>query len=408
MPPKKVQTGRKVTKKIESESEKSMTDGSFTDYSSDGSTYNKKDYGRQKMKKLSRVSSEESPVSSLSDVSDSSEGDSKNTSDGQNDSYTKEENNSFTKDKDDDEIDEVGEIDEIEDNDELNSNDEITKNDDDENENENENEALSLSGLRVLYADDDPLNRTVVQTLLDGTGVYLELVEDGQQAVSRVLAPAAQFDLVLMDLQMPRLDGLAATKLIRAQRSAEALPIVGLSAHALPAHRARAADAGMSGFLTKPVMRDELIRVIRRQLTIGAEARDANQVVAPASSDNPLATAVELETLSKQLRGNARIMAEILSLLINQTPALIEQIAEAIAQSDQALVQKRAHLLKGRAATVIAVTLSGLCAELDNAARQGQRERFEPLLEKIQAEYRAVAAKATDWLEANRDPGRTP
>lgn len=131
-------------------------------------------------------------------------------------------------------------------------------------------------------------------------------------------------------------------------------------------------------------------------------------MVAPASPDDPPATAIELETLSKQLRGNARIMAEILSLLINQTPALIEQIAEAIAQSDQVLVQKRAHLLKGRAATVFAVTLSGLCAELDNAARQGRRECFEPLLEKIQAECRAVAAKVTDWLEANRDPGHTP
>ena len=103
-----------------------------------------------------------------------------------------------------------------------------------------------------------------------------------KQGVRRALAPVAQFDLVSMDLQTPRLDGLAATKLIRTQRSAEALPIVGLSAHAPRAHRARAVDAGMSGFLTKAVMRDELNRVIFRQLTIRVEARGTSQAASPA------------------------------------------------------------------------------------------------------------------------------
>lgn len=295
-----------------------------------------------------------------------------------------------------------------------------------ENENENENEATRLSGLRVLYADDDRVNRMVVQTLLEDTGVQLELVEDGQQAVNRVLSREGCFDLVLMDLQMPVLDGLAATRVIRVQRSAQQLPIIGLSAHAQLVHREWAAQAGMSGFLTKPVMRDELIRTILSQLpaiqsTPGGSAPGRSAAQGPQGESTPhgssatqkdtntadsqqpdsAAMALDVELMLKQMRSSVGLAREVLPVVLQETPGTIKQLAEAVAKSDSDAVQKLAHLLKGRAASIAAVTMSEHCAALDLSARAGQLEKFAFLFNTICEDYLALEAEIKAWLAAH-------
>lgn len=293
-------------------------------------------------------------------------------------------------------------------------------------ENENENEATRLSGLRVLYADDDRVNRMVVQTLLEDTGVQLELVEDGQQAVNRVLSPEGHFDLVLMDLQMPVLDGLAATRVIRVQRSAQQLPIIGLSAHAQLVHRERAAQAGMSGFLTKPVMRDELIRTILSQLPAtqstpggsapgrsaaqgsqgestphGSSATQKDTNTADSQQPDSAAMALDVELMLKQMHSSVGLAREVLPVVLQETPGTIKQLAEAVGKSDSDAVQKLAHLLKGRAASIAAVTMSEHCAALDLSARAGQLEKFAFLFNTICEDYLALEAEIKAWLAAH-------
>ncbi|THD65009.1 ATP-binding protein [Phenylobacterium sp.] len=132
-----------------------------------------------------------------------------------------------------------------------------------------EAEAGDIAGLKVLVAEDHPTNRKVVELILEPLGVDLTMVEDGRQAVEAAVREA--FDLILMDLQMPVLDGLSATREIRAaEADAGRAPvrIVALSANALPEHIAEARSAGMDSHLAKPIRPEELIAVLSTALAI--------------------------------------------------------------------------------------------------------------------------------------------
>jgi CheY-like chemotaxis protein len=121
-----------------------------------------------------------------------------------------------------------------------------------------------LAGLRLLVADDNPVNLFLAELALKREGAEVVLVQDGQLAVDRLRESPDAFDAVLMDVQMPVLDGLAATRLIRTELKLARLPIIALSAGVLEEERRQTEDAGMTDFHPKPIDIDELTRVIRR------------------------------------------------------------------------------------------------------------------------------------------------
>ena len=119
-------------------------------------------------------------------------------------------------------------------------------------------QTIDLTGLRVLYAEDEVINRKVVGRLLERLGCEVEFAEDGVEAVERV--SRTRYDFVLMDVRMPRMDGLAATRIIKT--TAGAPPIIALTANSLVGDRQRCMDAGMDGFLSKPLSRASLLDVL--------------------------------------------------------------------------------------------------------------------------------------------------
>jgi CheY-like chemotaxis protein len=123
-----------------------------------------------------------------------------------------------------------------------------------------------LSG-RVLVVEDDRVNQKVLQMMLTKLGILSEVVGDGEHAVQSVLAEAGRWDLVLMDLQMPGMDGLEATRRIREHPTGKTVPIIAITANAMPEDRAACDAAGMNGFVAKPVRRKELRQVLERWLT---------------------------------------------------------------------------------------------------------------------------------------------
>jgi len=118
-----------------------------------------------------------------------------------------------------------------------------------------------LSG-RVLVVEDDRVNQKVIQLMLTKLGILCELVSDGEHAVQRVLAEPDRWDLVLMDLQMPGMDGLEATRRIRAHPTGKTVPIIAITANAMPEDRAACDAAGMNGFVAKPIRRKELRQIL--------------------------------------------------------------------------------------------------------------------------------------------------
>ncbi|MDE2369055.1 MAG: PAS domain S-box protein [Burkholderiales bacterium] len=125
-------------------------------------------------------------------------------------------------------------------------------------------------GRRVLLVEDEPINRAIMSDILVHAGLRLDVAEDGEQAVA--LARDHAYDLILMDMQMPRLDGLAATRRIRAEQGRAAPPIVALTANAFAEDKARCLDAGMCDFVTKPVVSEVLFAVLMKWLPAGAAA----------------------------------------------------------------------------------------------------------------------------------------
>jgi CheY-like chemotaxis protein len=121
-----------------------------------------------------------------------------------------------------------------------------------------------FAGRRVLLADDDDFNREIGTILLEDVGLVVEVAEDGQAALE--MAVKNSYDLILMDMQMPRMDGLEATQQIRSARAEDTVPIVAMTANAFAEDRARCLEAGMNDFVTKPVDPTVLYQVLLRQL----------------------------------------------------------------------------------------------------------------------------------------------
>jgi PAS domain S-box-containing protein len=259
------------------------------------------------------------------------------------------------------------------------------------------------SGLRVLYAEDDELNRLVVATLLEDTGVTLETVENGQQAVERVLAPGAQIDLVLMDLQMPTLDGIGATLKIREHRTAQELPIIGLSAHAFDQQVQHARQAGMTGFLSKPVLREELLRELAQ--AVGSRTNAIRMDVSGPGQSSPVAHAamIDLERMQKQMGGSLQRVRVLLDMFLQQTPELIEQIGTAIAQGDVATVRRLAHQLKGRLSMAASEVLLASCQALEAAAQAQDGHALPERFEQMRAHYSLVERDLRSWLAEQPD-----
>jgi PAS domain S-box-containing protein len=220
--------------------------------------------------------------------------------------------------------------------------------------------------LRVLVAEDNPVNRKLVTTLLRKRGHRVTAVEHGRAAVDCVTARS--FDLVLMDLQMPELGGLEATGEIRRHEKASGghVPIVALTAHAMSGDRERCLAAGMDGYLFKPIDVDELVRTVE---SLG------RPVAAPPTIHTvaPVAPAVFDEAIAlSHTGGDRRLLREVVSIFRADYPPALRRIQSAIRRGDSEALGAEAHALKGSTATVGAAAARDAAAALEQIGRSGR------------------------------------
>jgi response regulator RpfG family c-di-GMP phosphodiesterase/anti-sigma regulatory factor (Ser/Thr protein kinase) len=213
--------------------------------------------------------------------------------------------------------------------------------------------------LRILLAEDVAINQKVARTLLTQRGHHVDVVADGRAALTALRS--TPYDLVLMDLEMPEMDGLAATREIRRDPRLATLPIVALTAHALDADRAAALEAGMSGFLSKPFRPGELFKVVERFGSL-AGPPDAPPVDLPG-----------LRTMLADERMEG-IMEELLVTFRAEGPRRLEAMRAALEAGDLAEVARAAHALKSSAGTIRAGRLATALQRVESAATDGQPE----------------------------------
>ncbi|MBL8373181.1 ATP-binding protein [Accumulibacter sp.] len=249
--------------------------------------------------------------------------------------------------------------------------------------------AADLAGARVLVAEDNAVNREIAAAILRSLGCEVELVEDGAQAV--VAARAGSHDMILMDCQMPMMDGYTASRAIRCDERAggrAAMPIIALTANALAGDRDECLAAGMDDYVTKPVTREQLAAALRRHLQRRAAPADE-----PARYGERRAALIfdasVVQSLPTVAEGSNPGFAErVLDLFDRNTRQMLEEIDSASQQGDLPTLQRAAHTLKSSSATVGALALSEQAADWPAVLRRSFDEFAEAL-----ARHRAAVAE---------------
>jgi PAS domain S-box-containing protein len=229
--------------------------------------------------------------------------------------------------------------------------------------------------LRVLLAEDNEINRRVAMGMIQRLGCWAESVENGRQAVER--SARDDVDLILMDVQMPEMDGYAATARIREResRTGRRIPIIAMTAHAMSGNRERCLAAGMDDFLTKPVRRGQL-----REMLLRWSNQSAPDTPAPdqASHESPMAAAEESRILDFQALldacGNSLpVVTEVIEMALETMPQRLERLSLSIAMRDAEQVGRQAHALKG-----VALALGGrqLATLAQSLMDQGERHEW--------------------------------
>ncbi|HYB12499.1 MAG TPA: response regulator, partial [Myxococcota bacterium] len=281
---------------------------------------------------------------------------------------------------------------------------------------------LLLSGL-VLLVEDNVVNQDVAQEMLESLGCRVHVASDGLEAVD--LAFHGEYDAILMDIQMPGIDGYQATRSIRAREERERqrsentsvrhTPIVALTANAMQGDRQECLDAGMDDYLTKPFRRDELFETLRRWLPAAESVAEVGET---SRAENPAPDAVveaaaggregslldrraldAIRQLSPE-RG-ATILARVIDSYLATAPDQLETLQRAAAEKDAALLQSQAHSLKSSSANVGARELAQLARELEALARSGQTSDAAGIVERMSAEFLRVR----EALVAERERG---
>ena len=245
-----------------------------------------------------------------------------------------------------------------------------------------------LAGARILLVEDNEINQLVACDLLRAEGFLVDVADNGQLGVDQVHArnAAAQpYDIVLMDMQMPVMDGVTATRLIRESYSAQVLPVVAMTANAMQSDRERCVDAGMNGVVSKPINPDELWRAllhwVRPRAGLGSALVPLPGVPPAAQVPEPQQQALldalrcvdgldVTEGLSLS-NGNAALYQTMLGRFVKSQANTVQAIAQALEAADVATAERLAHTLKGLAASLGAAPLRHIAAALEQGLRVG-------------------------------------
>jgi two-component system, sensor histidine kinase and response regulator len=271
-----------------------------------------------------------------------------------------------------------------------------------------------LMGARLLVVEDNEINQQVAREILEGAGLTVEIANTGKIAVERVKTNENRFDAVLMDIQMPEMDGLEATRVIRTVLNNQTLPIIAMTAHALESERQRCFEIGMSDYVTKPIDPDILLATLARW----CRPRTDQTPTAPPVNESPNSAVLspdlpdslpgfDLPTALRRIGGNGNLLAKLIRDFSLDYAGAVEQIREALARGDTTAARQMAHKLKGVAGNLSANDVFAAAGNLETAIQQKDEPRMATDLLKLDEVLRPVieaAARVAEKKEAGVQP----
>jgi signal transduction histidine kinase/DNA-binding NarL/FixJ family response regulator len=239
----------------------------------------------------------------------------------------------------------------------------------------------SARALRVLLVEDNPINRKLAQCVLERAGHGVETADSGTAALSAL--ERDRFDLVLMDVQMPGMDGVEATAKIREREKATGghIPILALTAHAMPGDRTRCLSAGMDAYLVKPIQPRLLLEAVG-QLEIGSRAH------APVSE-----VVLDRADLMDRVGGDAQLLAEISNAFPDTCARLLASVRDAMARGEAQQFACAVHTLRGMFRNLSGIIAQEEAGKLEGLHPENDRTSVEALLESLEREARALAGE---------------
>jgi two-component system, sensor histidine kinase and response regulator len=255
--------------------------------------------------------------------------------------------------------------------------------------------------LTILLTEDNVINQKIAKRVLEEWGHMIEVASNGREALDKL--EEKPFDLVLMDIQMPEMDGLEATRAIRDREveTGKHIPIIAITAHAMKGDRKRCLDAGMDGYISKPINTKELFDRINAVAGLVGPARSAGEDLAPSRTNGrahttpPAAHAPDAPALIpvRTADGTPLVLStELLNTFADDTPLKIRELHAAVRAADSARLKHLSHYLKGSAMYIGAGKLSELCRELEYLASSGDSARLEEAVSVLQSEAERVCA----------------
>jgi PAS domain S-box-containing protein len=285
-------------------------------------------------------------------------------------------------------------------------------------------QGVSLAGLRILLAEDNDINQQIAVELLEGVGAMVDVVANGQQAVDKLFGGPIPppYDVVLMDLQMPVMDGHQATAKIRADAHFNDLPIFAMTAHATMEERDLCLANGMSGHIAKPIdpalLFDTLGKVARRSTEAAStETSTRNGAGSATTPDLPAVEGLDSADGLRRVGGNRKLYMKLLREFASQQADAVEQVRAALARNDTESATRVAHTLKGVAGSLGAGPVQTAAAAVerllrDRAAADATNQALEQLaavVDPFLMQLRAALASTTPAAAATPTvaPART-
>jgi two-component system sensor histidine kinase/response regulator len=222
----------------------------------------------------------------------------------------------------------------------------------------------------VLLVEDNEINRQVARELLVMAGLDIVEAHNGYDALEKLAA--SEFDAVLMDVQMPELDGVETVKMIRAQEHLRRLPVIAMTAHAMLGDRERFLECGMSDYIAKPIEEAELLGVLSRWIDV---ARDRSEPKPAQAGKAPLPSILPGLNVSDGIRrasGNIDLYRRLIAELRRDMESTLKRLRAALDASSTREILDILHTLKGSAATMGARRVAETAATLEGAARRGE------------------------------------
>jgi PAS domain S-box-containing protein len=244
--------------------------------------------------------------------------------------------------------------------------------------------------LKILVAEDSPVNLKLVVRLLEKRGHTTVTAANGKEALAAYEADT--FDLILMDIQMPGMDGFEATAAIRGKEKSTGthVPIVAMTAHAMKGDKERCLETGMDKYVSKPIRAGELFETIE---SVVAGAKVPHKV--PAGGEGHCDDVISWEEAVKQMEGDVELLKEIAEMFLEESPVLMDKMRQAAADGDCRKLERAAHTIKGSVGNFAAKSAFDAAQKLEELGREGNLDHAQEAFETLEREIERLKPALT-------------